>query len=222
MESLTALPPQSFELGSAPGAEVDERLIGGAASCGLGESQLEIAPGGFAARLESLELPLVRAATRSAHPPALRALAILLSKLGNGWIYLLLGGLIFANWRLAGVRIIVPAGVNAMLLHSVYPMMKRAFGRRRPFQADPRLPSLLRTLDAHSFPSGHTMTLAGVLTPIVMLWPGSTLPATAVGLGVAWSRIATAHHYPTDVIAGAALGIGVGYPTTTLLVSLWG
>ena len=218
MESLTAL-RQPFELGDAPTPEEDADARH---KVGAGEAPRAAEPTGFARRLESIELPLVRAATRSAHPLALRALAILLSKLGNGWIYLILGALILANWGVAGVRIIVPAGVNAMVLHSVYPVMKRAFGRRRPFQADPRLPSLLKTLDAHSFPSGHTMTLAGVLTPIVMLWPGSTLPATVVGLGVAWSRIATAHHYPTDVIAGAVLGFGVGYPMTTLMVSVWG
>jgi undecaprenyl-diphosphatase len=217
MESLTALRRQPFELGDAPTPEDEaESRLRSAGEAPIAE------PTGWALRLETFELPMVRAATRSAHPTPLRALAILLSKLGNGWIYLLLGGLILANWGLAGLRIIAPAGVNAMVLHSVYPMMKRTFGRRRPFQADPRLPSLLKTLDAHSFPSGHTMTLAGVLTPIVMLWPGSTLPATVVGLGVAWSRIATAHHFPTDVLAGAALGFGVGYPMTTLMVSLWG
>ena len=173
-----------------------------------------------AAQWGEAELPLVRAAALTARPRVLRALAVTLSVLGNGWIYILIAGIVFAKWGVGGLKIILPAGVNAVLLHAVYPVIKRGFGRRRPFQADPRLPSLLDTLDAFSFPSGHTMTLAGVLTPVVMLWPASALSATLVGLGVAWSRVATSHHYPSDVVAGAALGIGVGYPTTVLLVSM--
>lgn len=219
IEVLTASRGPAFDLGP-PGAEGDLRSLAGTPEAAIGEAISEAY--GYVKRLDAVELPFVRAATWSARRPAMRGLAILLSKLGNGWIYLLLGVLILASGRVSGIRIILLAAVNAMLLHSVYPTMKRLFGRRRPFQTDPRLRSLLKTLDAHSFPSGHTMTLAGVLTPVVMLCPGSSLPAAIVGLGVAWSRIATAHHYPTDVLAGAALGIGVGYPTTTLLVSLWG
>ncbi|MCI4679571.1 phosphatase PAP2 family protein [Rhodoblastus acidophilus] len=157
-----------------------------------------------------------------AQPPLLRTLAIALSKLGNGWIYPLLGAAVLAKWGLSGLRIIAPAALSAILLHSIYPFMKRWCGRRRPFQTAPELPSLLATLDAHSFPSGHTMTIFGVLTPIVMLWPAATVSAAAMALGIAWSRVATAHHYPSDVLAGALLGIGIGYPTTAWIVHLWG
>jgi undecaprenyl-diphosphatase len=219
IEVLTASRGPVFDLAHSH-ADAETRSRPGASDVTKCEATSEAY--GYAKRLEGIELPIVRAATWTARPRAMRALAVMLSKLGNGWIYLLLGGLILASWRLSGIRIILLASVNALLLHSVYPKLKRVFGRLRPFQADPRLRSLLRTLDAHSFPSGHTMTLAGVLTPIVMLWPGASLPAAVVGVGLAWSRVATAHHYPTDVLAGAALGVGVGYPTTSLLVSLWG
>ena len=174
------------------------------------------------ARLHAVELLAVRFAARTARPRALRLLAITLSKMGNGWVYPLLGAVILARWGLIGLTMIAPAGVNALLLHSIYPIIKRAFVRRRPFQAAPELPSLLDALDAHSFPSGHMMTMAGVLTPIVMLWPASTLWAVPMAVCVAWSRVATAHHYLSDVLAGAVLGIGVGYPARACLVSFWG
>ena len=90
--------------------------------------------------------------------------------MGNGWVYPLRGAVILARWGLIGLTMIAPAGINALLLHGIYPIIKRAFVRRRPFQAAPELPSLLDALDTHSFPSGHMMTMAGVLTPIVMLW----------------------------------------------------
>ena len=180
-----------------------------------------VAPG-FVQRWSAFELRAVHAATRTARAPVPRRLAICASWLGNGWIYPLLFGAIFAKLGVAGLRILAPAAVVAALLHCVYPLMKKYFNRRRPFQADPRLQSLLNVLDEHSFPSGHTMTLAGVLTPVVLLWPAALLSALLVCGCVAWSRVATAHHYPSDVVAGAALGVGIGYPLTICLIPLWG
>ncbi len=173
-------------------------------------------------RFEAAEMRAVHTASRSARPAPLKILAIALSKLGNGWIYPLLAAAILVKWRLSGLRIIAPATISAILLHSIYPYLKDWCGRRRPFQAAPELPNLLDTLDAHSFPSGHTMTMVGVLTPVVMLWPAATALAVLMGLGMAWSRVATAHHYPSDVLAGAALGFGVGYPMTEWAVHLFG
>ena len=161
-------------------------------------------------------------ATRTARPPLLKALAIAITRLGNGWIYPLLVAILLAKWGFSSLKIIAPAALSAMLLHTIYPIMKRWFCRRRPFQAAPELKSLLATLDGHSFPSGHTMTIVGVLTPIVMLWPAATVSAVAMAIGMAWSRVATAHHYPSDVLAGALLGLGVGYPMTACVLSFWG
>ena len=83
-----------------------------------------------------------------------------------------------------------------------YPLIKKRFKRLRPFKVDPRSPSLSPTLDEHSFPSGHAMTLTGVLAPIVLLWPAMALSAVAMACCMAWSRIATGHHYPSDAAAG--------------------
>ena len=171
-------------------------------------------------RVRDAELTVVSAASRSARAPVPRSLAITVSWLGNGWIYPLLLAALVARFGTLSLRVALPAAVNAVLLHTIYPILKRIFRRQRPFQADPRLPSLLKVLDAHSFPSGHTMTLVGVLTPIVILWPAASFAAMALVVSMAWSRVATAHHYPSDVAAGAALGLGLGYPTT-LVVSAW-
>ncbi len=138
--------------------------------------------------------------------------AVVISKLGNGWIYLFLAAWVFEQWGWQGGRLMaLLAGVNAAALHLLYPVIKKRFKRPRPFAVDPSLPSLLRTLDEHSFPSGHAMTLVGVLTPIVLLWPAAFLSAVVMACGMFWSRVATGHHYPSDVLAGATLGAGLGY-----------
>ncbi|MCW2316481.1 undecaprenyl-diphosphatase [Rhodoblastus acidophilus] len=176
----------------------------------------------LAAVLQAADLRAVARVARTARPPLFKALAIGISWLGNGWFYPLLLAALVAAWGLSCLKIVVCAGLSAAALHLIYPVMKRAFRRRRPFQAAPELPSLLATLDPHSFPSGHTMTMVGVLTPVVMLWPAALASALVAAGGMAWSRVATAHHYPSDVLAGAALGAGVGYPITLAILRIWG
>lgn len=172
-------------------------------------------------RFLAADLAAVHIVSRSARSTIGRGLAIMLSRLGNGWIYLILGAIMFQSVGLDGLPVIGLAALNAALLHCLYPCIKRWFGRPRPFHVDPRLPSLLKVLDEHSFPSGHTMTLSGVLVPIVIAWPSMAISAAALLLSMAWSRVATAHHYLSDVIAGAGLGIVLGYPLSTCFRAIW-
>ncbi|GLI91925.1 phosphatase PAP2 family protein [Methylocystis echinoides] len=163
-------------------------------------------------RFLDADLAAVHLFSRSARPRATRLLAIAISKLGNGWIYLLLFPALFFGLGWRGWPVVLIAAANAALLHVLYPIIKRRFLRKRPFHVDARLPSLLKTLDEHSFPSGHAMTLTGVLAPMVLAWPAMTVSAAVLVLSMAWSRIATAHHYPSDVVAGIALGAAISWP----------
>lgn len=172
-------------------------------------------------RFLEADLAAVHIVSRSARSTTGRILAIVISKLGNGWIYLILGAIVFSCVGREALPVVLLAGLNAALLHCLFPHIKRRIGRPRPFQVDPRLPSLLKILDEHSFPSGHTMTLSGVLVPIVIAWPSITFSAMALVLSMAWSRIATAHHYPSDVVVGAALGVCMAYPLSAIFFAVW-
>ncbi len=172
-------------------------------------------------KLIAADLQVVRIASQTARSSGGQRCAIAISKLGNGWLYPFLAALILADWGLSGCRIIVLSSANAALMHCLYPIVKQRFQRLRPFSVDPKLPSLLATLDAHSFPSGHVMTLTSVLVPIVILWPATAILSVLSACCLAWARVATAHHFPSDVFAGAILGVGVGYPISLCLISLW-
>lgn len=167
------------------------------------------------------DLAAVRLIARSAKPPLGRASAILMSRLGNGWIYPLLALAVFEVLGREALPAALIAGLNAVLLHCLYPYVKRRIGRPRPYHADPRLRSLLAVLDEHSFPSGHMMTLSGVLVPIVLVWPSAAPAAAVLLLAMAWSRIATAHHYPSDIVAGALLGGVLTCPLSFGLLAVW-
>jgi membrane-associated phospholipid phosphatase len=80
--------------------------------------------------------------------------------------------------------------------------------RRRPPSRSLR--ALVRTPSSSSFPSGHSASAFAFATAV-----GGELPALAPVLvplagTVAYSRVYTAVHYPTDVVAGAAIGVACG------------
>jgi undecaprenyl-diphosphatase len=59
----------------------------------------------------------------------------------------------------------------------------------------------------HSFPSGHTADLVTSMIFVALLWRRVPVAVAALAwaLAVAGSRMALAQHYPTDVLAGAAI-----------------
>jgi undecaprenyl-diphosphatase len=83
--------------------------------------------------------------------------------------------------------------------------IKSMFRRHRPAWEQER-PRRLRRPRTTSFPSGHAsaaMTAAGVLSQNDPLWP----LYYAVGAVVASSRVYVKIHHPSDVVAGAIIGI---------------
>ena len=175
----------------------------------------------WAGTFREADLEVVRIVSRNANTQSGRTCAVGISKLGNGWIYPLLATLILIVLGSSGCRIILLSSVNAAAVHCLYPFIKLRFRRERPFEVDPGLPSLLPTLDEHSFPSGHVMTLTGVLVPMVILWPATAIAAVLMACSLAWARVATAHHFPSDVIVGALLGISIGYAISATFIPLW-
>jgi undecaprenyl-diphosphatase len=156
---------------------------------------------------------------RGTRRPAIRRTAVTISWLGNGSIYVLLALLLMAIRP--GAWLAVTFSILCMLLaHLVYPWVKAACARDRPCELHLQLEPLLCSLDRHSFPSGHAMTLTAALVPVLAAFPDLWLAALGLWLAMAWSRIACAHHYPSDVLAGALLGLTVAAPVT-LAASAW-
>jgi undecaprenyl-diphosphatase len=100
------------------------------------------------------------------------------------------------------VRVAAVLGVESALVNGP---VKSLFRRHRPVWEEER-PHRLRRPRTSSFPSGHAsaaMTAAGVLAQNDPLWP----VYYAVGAVVAASRVHVRIHHPSDVVAGALLGI---------------
>ena len=170
-------------------------------------------------RLDRVEIRWVQRQNRLTRRPGLRACATLVSTCTAGWLYLPLAiAVIIADPR-KGATVVLAAGLAVALAQAVYALGKRFVARPRPFTSDQTIESLGVPLDQYSFPSGHCMTSATVCVAIGTAFPSSIPAGFALVVLVGWARIACAHHYPTDVVAGAALGAGIGLPVALLL--LW-
>ncbi|GFN08463.1 hypothetical protein Smic_70190 [Streptomyces microflavus] len=62
-----------------------------------------------------------------------------------------------------------------------------------------------------SFPSGHAASAAAFATGVALESKGWGAVVAPVAAAVAASRVYTGVHYPSDVLAGAALGIGAAF-----------
>jgi len=157
-------------------------------------------------RLHQLDLDLCIQFNRISTCRTLELFFRAVSRMGNGvfWysLMLILPALYGETGWQASLHMAV-AGVPALL---IYKYLKKKTSRQRPCKVHPRVRQKTATLDQFSFPSGHTLhavnfTLVG----------SAYLPELAGVLAwftalVALSRPVLGLHYPSDVLAGAAIG----------------
>lgn len=89
--------------------------------------------------------------------------------------------------------------------------------RKRPFVAYPKeIKSVGRNFSDSSFPSSHVASVTGGLVVLYVAYPAA-LPALLIfGMLLGLSRIYNGMHYPSDVLAGAALGLCYGWSVILL------
>jgi undecaprenyl-diphosphatase len=138
-----------------------------------------------------------------------------ISRLGDGvfWYALMaVMSLVGGQRGLEAAAHMAGTGLAALLL---YRLLKRYTRRPRPYRVCPGVIAHIPPLDEFSFPSGHTLQAVS-FTVIALAWYPMLAPLllgfTAL---VAASRVILGLHYPSDVLAATAIGIGLG------AASLW-
>jgi undecaprenyl-diphosphatase len=139
------------------------------------------------------------------------------SRLGDGvfW-YALMAGLLVTGGPAAVPAVAHMAAVGAIGV-LLYKWLKSRTSRPRPYQVRTAIRRGADPLDNLSFPSGHTLHAASFSILAIAYFPGAAwvcLPFAAV---VAASRLVLGLHYPTDVLAGAAIGAALALGSLALI-----
>ncbi|WP_037908587.1 phosphatase PAP2 family protein [Actinacidiphila yeochonensis] len=119
------------------------------------------------------------------------------------------------NGRRAALR-----GMGSLALASltVNTVGKGAVGRARPLlDAVPVIRRLHRQPVTSSFPSGHAASAAAFAAGVAVQSGPLGAAVAPVAASVAFSRVYTGVHYPSDVLAGCALGLGAAWVVRRLL-----
>lgn len=104
-------------------------------------------------------------------------------------------------------------GIASLALTSavVNVVLKPLWGRRRPERVKHRVPFArrVRMPKTGSFPSGHAASAFAFATGVASEAPVPGGLLIALAALVAYSRVHTGVHYPSDVVAGAVIGAGL-------------
>ncbi|GAC1044922.1 phosphatase PAP2 family protein [Rhizobium sp. No.120] len=164
-------------------------------------------------------------ATLPSMPTFIRFIGGMLTDFGDsGWILIISAFLFFEGWagskllhsqrcRCQALRI---CQIGGYLLTTVAfsgilaNLLKRAIGRARPTHFADWGPFGFSPFNGRasfeSFPSGHATTIGALFVALAFLFPRYRYIFAACALWLAITRVMVGAHYPSDVMAGLALG----------------
>jgi decaprenylphosphoryl-5-phosphoribose phosphatase len=157
--------------------------------------------------MQELDLKLLRWMRTHGHSRGLEDAAVALGKAGNnGLIWLILGLVLVAidssrweQWLVCALLGPIAIGLNYAIKLLV----------KRPRPVLEGLPPLGGAPSSLSFPSAHATSSFAVATAMVRVDPAMSA-AFIVAFALSLGRPYLGMHYPSDVLAGAALGIVLG------------
>jgi undecaprenyl-diphosphatase len=157
--------------------------------------------------MHSADLKLLRLMRTRGHSPGIESAAKALGKAGNNaavWVVL---GVVLAlldperreSWLICAALGPIAIALNYGLKLAV----------RRPRPDLDGLPPLGGAPSSLSFPSAHALSSFAVATAMVRVDP-ATAGALLVALALSLGRPYLGMHYPSDVLAGAFIGVALG------------
>lgn len=142
-------------------------------------------------------------------PGVLRTASVILGHTGDSWFWLAGLAIVYFigtdYWKMRALALAVGIVITALVVFAI----KFTVRRKRP---EGELGKIYRRTDPHSFPSGHAARAAMLAVVAIGLgpaWLGILLSLWAIAVVLA--RVMMGVHYLSDVLAGALLGILIGY-----------
>ena len=128
----------------------------------------------------------------------------------DGWLYPLLPLGFLARGPRPALAVLGQLALGFAFLIPAFKAAKHAVRRLRPGEGPWGLQQVIIPSDAFSFPSGHTSSAFLAATVAAAHVPLLAAVLFAWASLVAMSRVVLGVHFPSDVLAGAAMGVGCG------------
>ena len=148
--------------------------------------------------------------------PVLDLLMPAITALGNGgliWIVLAAGLRLMPGHRKAGAAVLAGLALEVVCCNLV---LKPLVARVRPCDINTAVQLLIARPDDFSFPSGHTGAAFAAVSALCASGNRLWIPSLILAVLIAFSRLYLYVHYPTDVLAGAVIGVMAGWIGTKL------
>jgi len=157
--------------------------------------------------MSGLDLQLLRAMRTRGHTPGLERAAKALGKAGNNGAVWVGVGVVLAVFDSANREAWLVCAVLAPVAIVLNYVVKLVVRRPRPVLEG--LPPLGGAPSSLSFPSAHATSSFAVATAMARVEPLGAL-AFVLAFALALGRPYLGMHYPSDVLAGALLGVALG------------
>ncbi len=142
---------------------------------------------------------------------------IWLSKTGDGYLYFVIGMLLWAFEPEHGELFLYTALMAYALELPIYVLLKKMFKRPRPCDFLMNLTAHVTPSDKFSLPSGHTAAAWLMASIVAHYYPPFAVLAYCWALLIGLSRVLLGVHYPSDVVAGTLLGITIASLSISIL-----
>lgn len=136
------------------------------------------------------------------------------AKAGLVWIGLAVLLVISPKTRKAGAAVAV-----ALILHLIVVniTLKPLVDRPRPFEINTAIELIAKAPHDGSFPSGHSSASFAAATAVFLYNRQMGIAALVLAAVIAFSRLYLYFHFPTDVLAGTLIGVGLGYLSKVII-----
>ncbi|GAB3375510.1 phosphatase PAP2 family protein [Spongiibacter taiwanensis] len=161
--------------------------------------------------INQFDVRMFLACVGTRHQQRLSRIAYGISKTGDGYTQLLLPILLYSIGVSQGLNYLIAVALSFAVWLPLYWVLKNTCRRRRPPAAIPAFSASIIASDEFSFPSGHTAAAFLLSTLTVLFFGVIAAPMFLWAIAVAASRVILGVHFPTDTLAGAALGIIIAH-----------
>lgn len=151
-------------------------------------------------------------------PRWIRLWMIAATRLGDGWLWYSMGLIVLLFGGADRYLALGSAALSSALGIVLFINLKMIFNRSRPSSIEPHCWATLLPPDRFSFPSGHSITAFAVAIPLGLFYPALMIGLVFCALSIACSRVLLGLHFLSDVLAGCAIGIALGFAAVAIVL----